>query len=251
MAGPAPISHRNFGNLRGVALANALDSTDAVPLSQAQGLANTAQANANAYTDSQLAGLASGQTPKGLVRASTATNIVLATPGSTIDGLTPGVGQVFWLAGQTTGSQNGPYTWNGATVPMTRAPNWDSAGEAVIGSYWVVAEGTQADAFLLLTNDTFVLGTTTATVKYIGIAQAATIDGYSETCPATSAGGIWTVTHNLNTKKLIVQVFKVAGDGDLMDPPAVRRPSISQITLHPDIALALSEYEVMVKRVVV
>ena len=120
------------------------------------------------YVDSQIAGVASGQVLKGSVRVATSTNVNLAAPGAAIDGVTLTNGDLFLAMGQTTGAQNGPYVFNGAAAAATRALNWDSAPEAVIGSYWVVAEGTNADKFALMTNDTFTFNTTTATFVTIG-----------------------------------------------------------------------------------
>ena len=210
MPGPFPLSQKDFGNQRGVNLLAGSANTDAANVGQVTSAASSAEANSRSYTDSQLAGLASGQTLKGTVRAATTTNVNITSPGSTIDGLTPAAGDVFLLTGQSTGSQNGPYTWNGASAAMTRATNWDTAGEAVVGSYWIVREGSNADTFALLTNDSFTLATTVAMFKFVGMAQAAVVDGYTEQCPATAAGGTWTVTHSLGTDKVIAQVYRVA-----------------------------------------
>lgn len=139
------------------------------------------------YVDTQLAGVASGQILKGEVRVATSANVNLASPGATVDGITMVNGDIFLAMGQTTGSQNGPYVYNGSGAAATRAPNWDAAGEAVIGSYWVVAEGTNADKFALLSNDTFTLGTTTATFTLIG--SATSIGRYAENSPVVTAGG--------------------------------------------------------------
>ncbi len=248
MPGPAPLSQTDFGNQKGVNLANGTANTDAANVGQVNTAAAAAQTNANAYTDSQLAGLASGQTPKGKVRAAVTTNVNITSPGSTLDGLTPATGDVFLLTGQSTGSQNGPYRWNGATSAMTRASNWDEQAEAVTGSYWIVLEGSLQDTFALMTNDAFTLGTTVAAFKFVGITQAAVADGYTEQCPSTTAGGTWTVTHNLGTDKVLVMIYRTASPKDLVTA-AVRRPSTSQVTIHPDIALAAGEYEVVVKRV--
>lgn len=126
-----------------------------------------------AYVDNALAGLTSGQIVKGAVRVAASSNISLTTPGATIDGVTMTSGDIVLLTGQTTGSQNGPYVWTGASSALTRATNWDTSGEAVLGSYWVVEQGTNADQFALLTNDTpLTLGTTTPTFVFRGSAGA-------------------------------------------------------------------------------
>lgn len=126
------------------------------------------------YIDTALAGLASGQVLKGAVKVATSANVANPTgaPGSTIDGVTMGVGDVFLLMGNTTGSQNGPYVWASSTS-AARATNWDTSGEASLGSYWIVEQGTNADTFALLTNDSAVtLGTTALTFVVRGAAGA-------------------------------------------------------------------------------
>jgi hypothetical protein len=125
------------------------------------------------YVDVLLAGIASGQVLKGAVRAAVTTNVTISSPGSTLDGLTAANGEIFLLTGQSTGSQNGPYVFNGSGSAMTRATNWDTSAEAVLGSYWIVQAGTNADTFALLTNDTAItLGTTTPTFTFRGAATS-------------------------------------------------------------------------------
>jgi hypothetical protein len=53
-------------------------------------------------------------------RVASGTNVTISGPGATIDGVTMAAGDRVLLTGQTTGSENGPYTWNGAAVAMTR-----------------------------------------------------------------------------------------------------------------------------------
>lgn len=200
------------------------------------------------YIDGQLAGLTSGQILKGSVRAAVATNVNIASPGATLDGLTAASGDVFLLTAQTTGSQNGPYVWNGAAVPMTRATNWDTTAEAVRGSYWVVREGSKGDQFALLTNDTDVtIGTTTATFTYIAATSSA-VTGYTTTSPVTAAGATWTVTHNLATRFVVAQVARVASPYDFVDV-RIERTTTNTLSVLPDVAMASGEYEVMVWKV--
>jgi hypothetical protein len=201
-----------------------------------------------AYVDAQLSGLTSGQVLKGTVRAVSTVNVNLAAPGATIDGVAAANGDVFLLAGQTTTTQNGPYVYNGSAVAMTRATNWDVVGEAVKGSYWIVREGTKADQFALLTNDTDItIGTTVPTFTYIG-ATAGGVNGYTATCPSTAAGATWTVTHNLASKFVIAQVARVASPFDIVDV-AIRRTTSNTLEVLPDVALATGEFEIMVQKV--
>lgn len=200
------------------------------------------------YVDTQLAGVTSGQILKGDVRAVVTTNVNISSPGATLDGLAASAGDVFLLTAQTTGTQNGPYVWNGAAVPMTRATNWDTSGEAVRGSYWVIREGSKADQFALLTNDTNVtIGTTTPTFTYIA-AQSGAVNGYTTTSPSTSAGGTWTVTHNLNSRYVLAQVARVGSPYDFVDV-RIERTTVNTLSVLPDVAMASGEYEVMVYKV--
>lgn len=201
-----------------------------------------------AYVDTQLSGVTSGQVLKGDVRAVVTTNVNLASPGATLDGLAAQAGDIFLLTGQTTGTENGPYVWNGAATAMTRATNWDSNAEAVRGSYWVIREGTKADQFALLTNDTAItLGTTVPTFTYIA-AQSGAVNGYTVTSPSVSAGGTWTVTHNLGSKFVIAQVARTASPYDFVDV-RIERTTTNTLSILPDVAMASGEYDVMVYKV--
>jgi hypothetical protein len=125
------------------------------------------------YVDLAISSLTSGQVIKGSVRAATTANVSITSAPATIDGLTPNPGDIFILNGQTTPTQNGPRVWTAAGAAMNYAANWDTNAEAVLGSYWVVREGTFADTFAVLTNDTaIVLGTSTPTFVFRGQAGA-------------------------------------------------------------------------------
>lgn len=197
--------------------------------------------------DAAIAALSSGLVLKGSVRAATSANITIATPGTTIDGLTASNGDIFLLMGQSTGSQNGPWVFNGSAAAMTRPANFDTSAEAVLGSFWDVREGTSADTFALMTNDTAVtLGTTTLNFVIRGAASATT--GYTTTSPVTSGGGSWVVTHNLNTRYIVAQVARVGSPYDIVDV-RIERTSVNTVTVLPDVALASGEYEIMIQKV--
>lgn len=199
-----------------------------------------------AYVDAQLSGLTSGMTPKGSVRVVATSNITIATPGATIDGVTMVNGDVVLLAGQTTGSQNGPYVWTGASTPLTRATNWDVAGETTLGSFWIVREGTNADKFALLTNDAFTLGTTTATFKYVDVAAAQAAAYETDLGDGTATS--FTVTHNLGTKAVSVDVYRNASPFDAIDV-YISRPTVNTITIEPDEVWSSAQYHVVVGKV--
>lgn len=94
-----------------------------------------------AYVDNARAGIAGVKDP---VRVAAQTNVTVATPGATIDGVTMVSGDRVLLPAQSTGTQNGIYVWNGAASAMTRATDADAAGEILDGTLVAVSEGTDA-----------------------------------------------------------------------------------------------------------
>lgn len=216
---------------------------------RATGLADPSAAQdaaTRAYVDTAVAGLVSGQVLKGSVRVSVSTNVNTAAPGASLDGVTLTNGDVVLLYGQTTGSQNGPYVFNGAATPMTRAANWDSSGEAVLGSYWIVREGTRADNFAIMTNDTtFTLGTSTMAVTHISATASAAVP--YEIDLGDGSATTFTVTHNLGTKAVLVSVFRNASPYDEVDV-YVARPTANTVTIEPDEVWSSAQYHAIVSK---
>ncbi len=208
------------------------------------------QAATKAYVDAQIAGLTSGLRLKGDVRAAVTSNVNIASPGTTLDGLTAATNDVFLLTGQTTGSQNGPWIYNGSSSAMTLPANFDTAAEAVLGSFWVIREGTSADLFGVMTNDsTVTLGTTSLTFVIRGASGGGgSFTGFTTTCPSVSAGGTWTVTHSLNTRYLIAQVARVGSPYDIVSV-RIDRTTVNTVSVLPDLAMASGEYEIMIAKV--
>ncbi len=207
----------------------------------------TAQESATKnYVDNQLSGLVSGQTLKGAVKVASTANVVIATPGANIDGIAMVAGDIFLATAETTATENGAWVWNGAAVPATRALNFDSNAEAVLGSYWLVLQGSKADSFALLTNDAaIVLGTTSLAFTFISVAGAA-IGRYSVTCPAQAAGAAWTVTHNLNSQDVHCDIRRSASPFDIVDV-AIENATVNTVVVRPDVALGLNEFTAIVK----
>lgn len=101
---------------------------------------------------------------KTALRVASLTNINIAAPGASIDGVTMVSGDRFGAFGQSTGSQNGSYIWNGAATPATRTTDFDIDTEVIDGSVFPINEGTLADQYYkLTTNNPIVVGTTTLT----------------------------------------------------------------------------------------
>jgi hypothetical protein len=77
------------------------------------------------------------------VRVSTSGDVNLASPGANLDGIAMAAGESFLATGQTTGSQNGIYVWNGSAVAATRRADADVSAEVTAGLTTVVEEGTR------------------------------------------------------------------------------------------------------------
>lgn len=197
------------------------------------------------YVDTSLAGVASGQTLKGTVRAATSANVNIASAPATIDGVTAAAGDVFLLTGQTTGTQNGPYVWAAFGATMARATNWDTNAKAVVGSYWVVREGSNADKFALMTNDTFTLNTTTGAFIYIGVAVAGAAPVEQDL--GNGALTSFAITHNFGTRAVNVVVHRVAAPYDEVDV-YVEHTDLNTVTLKPDAVWATAEFHAIVSK---
>jgi hypothetical protein len=76
------------------------------------------------------------------VDAALATNINLAAPGASIDGVAMSAGKTFLAAGQTDPKQTGKYDWNGAATPATRSADADTGAELVQAQIRVKPGGT-------------------------------------------------------------------------------------------------------------
>ena len=139
----APSSAVAFGSQRITALADPSSGTDA--------------ANKN-YVD---ASISTGNN-KGSARVVATTNLTLAAPGATIDGVTMASSDIVLLIGQSAGAENGLYIWSGASSALVRTTNADTSAEVKSGLFVFVTEGTaNADnGYTLVTNDPITLGTT-------------------------------------------------------------------------------------------
>lgn len=195
-----------------------------------------------AYVDAAIEGVAW----KDSARVRTATNINLASPGATLDGITMATGDRFVAAAQTTAAENGLYVWNGAATPATRSLDASTSAEleqAIV----TIEEGTSAGASYRQTSVNFTLGSGAvawtlfgtssgaATESSAGIAEIATqaetdtgTDDARFVTPlklATYAGrklkhtatigdgsaSSYAVTHNFNTKDVQVYVYETGG----------------------------------------
>lgn len=230
-----------------------------------------------AYVDSAIEGLAW----KDSTRVSTQGNLNLASPGAAIDGVTMVANDRVLVRSQTTASENGIYIWNGAAVAMTRSLDMNAAAE-VEQAITTVEEGTNAGVSYRQTAVNVTLGTTSlawtlfgtsagaASTSSAGIVQLATqgitdtgTDALQAVTPATLAGSVWgtkkngtnigdgsatsyVVTHNFNTRDVLVEVIRNSGNFDTVIVE-VQRTSVNAVTIVFDTAPAANAYRVLIR----
>ena len=228
------------------------------------------------YVDSAVEGLAW----KDSARVGTQSNINLASPGATIDGVTMASQDRVLVRNQSTQSQNGIYVWNGSAVAMTRsldASTFAELEQAIItveegtdaGTTW---RQTQINGTIDVSNvifTSFAAAAPAASETTAGIAELATqaevdagTDDLRIVTPlklATWSGRLrkvstsvgdgsatsYVVTHNLNTRDVIIRVFPNSGQYDDVEVD-VQRTSTTTATLVFATAPASNAYRVVV-----
>lgn len=230
-----------------------------------------------AYVDSAVEGLAW----KDSCRVATQGNINLSSPGATIDGVTMVSGDRVLVRAQTTQSQNGIYVWNGSAVAMTRALDANTADELEQATT-TVEEGTSGGVTYRQTAINFTLDSDAvaftvfgssagaATETSAGILEiatqaetdAGTADNVAIT-PLKLAQSPWAnrkhaqnigdgsatsyvVTHNLNTRDVVVEVYRNSGNFDSV-LVEVQRTSVNAVTILFDTAPSANAYRVLVR----
>lgn len=228
------------------------------------------------YVDSAVEGLAW----KDSARVGTQSNINLSSPGSTVDGVTMASQDRVLVRNQSTQSQNGIYVWNGAAVAMTRsldASTFAELEQAIItveegtdaGTTWrqTQVNGTIDSSNVIWTS--FAAAAPAASETTPGIAEIATqaevdagTDDLRIVTPlklATWSGRIrkvstnvgdgsatsYVVTHNLNTRDVIIRVFPNSGQYDDVEVD-VQRTSTTTATLVFATAPGVNAYRVVV-----
>ena len=122
---------------------------------------------------------------KDSVRVASTANIVIASAlinGSTIDGVVVATGNRVLLKNQTTASENGIYVVVASGV-ASRSTDANTSAKVTSGMYVFVSEGTvSADmGYVLTTNDTITLGTTSLTfTQFSGAGQITAGTGLSK-----------------------------------------------------------------------
>lgn len=230
-------------------------------------------------TVAQLKAQIEGLAWKDNVRVSTQANVNLASPGTTVDGITMAVNDRVLVRAQTTASQNGIYIYNGSAVAMTRSAD-ASTGDELESAVVTVDEGTSAGATFRQTLVNFTIdsgsvafspfGTAAgaATESTAGIAEIATqaetdagtddlrivtplklatYAGRAKRGSATIGDGSatsFTVTHNLNTKDVIVQVYRNSDGMEVLTD--VTRSTVNAVVIAFAAAPSSGQYRVVV-----
>ena len=133
-------------------------------------------------------------------RVATTGPFSLGAPGATFDGVTMALGDRILNKDTTPASANGIWIWNGASVPVSRATDADSAGDLLGGMLVAVSEGTaNSDSlWMLTTDDPITIGTTALTFERKD-AGAAVPPAQIQPIDATVAANALTLTLNPTT----------------------------------------------------
>lgn len=233
-----------------VSMGNQLVTNVATPV------AGTDAAN-KAYVDS----LVNGTDWKQSVRAATTANITLSGL-QTIDGISIAANERVLVKNQTDKKTNGIYS--AASGAWTRTTDADANAEVTAGLAVMVSEGTTLGdtQWVLATNDPITIGTSNLDFVQIGAATsyaagtgiviAGNVVSVDTSVVARKASGsigngaatVFTVTHNLNTLDVSVQVFDNATTETIECD--VTRNSTSQVTIGFAVAPANNAYRVLV-----
>jgi len=215
-------------------LGAAVNPNDALPLGQAEAM---------------LAAAVGGLTFKGSVAVTHDADVDVSNPGtSTFDGETVASGEVVILTDQTDGTENGPWTFNGSGSAMTRPGNFDdTAPDVLVGSFWLVERGTNADLFAVMTNDTFTLGTDTAVFVIRGTGGGPSNATSYAANVGTGSVGPYAVTHNLGSTDVDVTVRELAGG--YVKLVSWRPTDGNTVSLEPDETWGSNSHRVYVERI--
>jgi hypothetical protein len=228
------------------------------------------------YVDSAVEGLSW----KDSARVGTQSSINISSPGATIDGITMASQDRVLVRNQSTQTQNGIYVWNGASTPLTRsldASTFAELEQAIItveegsdaGTTWrqTQVNGTIDTSNVIFTS--FGASSPVASETTAGIAELATqaeVDAGTDDARiitplklanwsgrlrkiSTNVGDgsatSYVVTHNLNTRDVLVRVYPNSGEYDDVEVD-VQRTSTTTVTVVFATAPASNAFRVVV-----
>jgi hypothetical protein len=232
-------------------------------------------------TVAQLNAAIEGLSPKDSARVATVSNISIASPGATIDGIAMAAGDRVIVKNQTTASENGIYVWTGAATAMTRSLDANTANE-LEAAIVAVEEGTVNAAttwrqttvnFVLNTGNVawvqFGVAASPASETTAGIAQVATqaeVDAgvidtdmvtplklKSSTLIAKMASGLigdgtatqYDIVHNFNSRKVEVVVRRNSSPWDRVQTDD-ECPDVNTVRIRFNVAPTANAYEVTI-----
>lgn len=218
----------------------------------------------DAATKAYVDATAQGLDIKASVRVATTANITLSGE-QTIDGVSVVAGNRVLVKDQSTGSQNGIYV--AAAGSWSRAADADADAEVTAGLFVFVEEGTaNADSgWVLTTNAPITVGSTALTfAQFSGAGQISAGTGISKSgntlsLDTTSGYGVRkyttaigngsatdiTVTHNLNSRDVIVQIYE-AGSPYAQVWPDIEAATVNTVTIRFTTAPTASQYRAVV-----
>jgi hypothetical protein len=181
----------------------------------------------DAATVGQISVATAGLDTKASVKAASTGNLTLSAP-QTVDGVALVAGDRVLVKDQVSPSNNGLYLV--AAGSWTRTTDFNSWAN-IPGSLMAVEQGTvNADAVYLSTADQGgTLGTTNVTFSRLNMPAVAGVVKFATTITGDAATTSFTVTHNLGTTDVQVQIFDVAND--LMVLADVKRPTSNTVAI--------------------
>ena len=221
--------------------------------------------NGDAVNVAQLNSAIEGLAWKDSAVVATQSNLNLASPGATIDGITMVSGDRVLVRAQSTAAENGIYVWNGASTVMSRALDASTSNELEQATL-TIDEGTSAGVTYRQTTVNFTLDSGSVTWTTFGTSVSAASETSSGTAElatqaetdtgtddlrivtpaklANWAGRIrkysvdvgdgaatsYTLTHNLGTRDVRVEVYRNSGNYDTV-LVETRRSSTNAVVL--------------------
>ena len=155
---------------------------------------------------------------KDSVRVASTGDVTISGPGAAIDGISLSSGDRVLLKNQSTASQNGIYSWNGAASAMTRTTDADADAEVTSGMYVFVETGTANSdtGFVLTTDGSITVGSTSLSFTHFsGAGQIVAGDAMSKSGNTLNVNDD-NITLEVNSDALRLKGITATAIGDLL-----------------------------------